>query len=307
MRQLLPGSLLALVLFTAPLAATPSAAKPAVLPFPQEGSDLQPDSAAQFGKLANGFRYVVLPNHEPKGRASLRLVVLAGSLQESDEQRGLAHFLEHMAFNGSTHYPPGTLVEFFQRMGMSFGGDTNANTSFDPTLYLLELAHADDPAIAEGLRIFSDYAGGLLLSEEEIERERKVILSEKRVSDSVGYRTFVAQFQAMLGTTRFPERLPIGLPEVIKEAKRDRFTDFWKTWYRPEKMLLVVVGDFADAAAVERMITDAFGKQAGQAPLRPDPSVGKLAPLHRRPGNFPCGTGSSCDHHLAHQPHAICT
>lgn len=209
----------------------------------------------------------------------MRLVVLAGSLQESDEQRGLAHFLEHMAFNGSTHYPPGTLVEFFQRMGMSFGGDTNANTSFDRTLYLLELAHADDPAIAEGLRIFSDYAGGLLLSEEEIERERKVILSEKRVSDSVGYRTFVAQFQAMLGTTRFPERLPIGLPEVIKEAKRDRFTDFWKTWYRPEKMLLVVVGDFADPAAVERMITDAFGKQAGQAPLRPDPSLGKLAPF----------------------------
>src|SRR3954452_12968846 len=127
-------------------------------PFPQEGSDLRPDPEAKFGALANGFRYVIRANHEPKGRASLRLVVDAGSLNETDEQRGLAHFLEHMAFNGSEHYPPGTLIEFFQRMGMSFGGDTNASTNFDRTIYLLELAHADDASLTEGLRVFRDYA-----------------------------------------------------------------------------------------------------------------------------------------------------
>src|SRR5206468_3608731 len=130
------------------------------LPFPQEGSDLKPERTARFGALANGLRYVVLPNHEPKGRVSMRLLVLAGSREEKDDQRGLAHFLEHMAFNGSTHYAPGTLVEFFQRMGMRFGGDTNANTSFDRTLYVLELPHADDATLAEGLRVFGDYAGG---------------------------------------------------------------------------------------------------------------------------------------------------
>ena len=130
--SLVTASLHAADLIPAPLTSPPPAtlALPATkaLPFPQEGSDLKPEPAARFGALANGLRYVVLPNHEPKGRVSIRLLVLAGSLQEKEGQRGLAHFLEHMAFNGSTHYAPGTLLEFFQRMGMSFGGDTNATT-----------------------------------------------------------------------------------------------------------------------------------------------------------------------------------
>ncbi|MDQ2659072.1 MAG: insulinase family protein [Verrucomicrobiota bacterium] len=258
--------------------ATAKDAPPATTapPFPQEGSDLKPDPAAHFGKLQNGLRYVVLPNHEPKGRASLRLLVLAGSLEETDEQRGLAHFLEHMAFNGSKHYAPGTLVEFFQRMGMSFGGDTNASTSFERTLYLLELAHADDANLTEGLRVMGDYAGGLLLTDEEINRERGVILSEKRVSDSVGYRTFVAEFEATLGSTLFPKRIPIGEPEVITKAQRDRFLDFWNTWYRPEKMVVVAVGDFGDVAAVEKMISTEFAGLTARALARPEPSLGEL-------------------------------
>ena len=274
-RQFVLGLVLASILAT-PLAARTPARRAKPLPFPHEGSDLRPDPAARFGKLPNGVRYVVLPNHEPKGRASLRLLVLAGSLHETDDQRGLAHFLEHMAFNGSTHYPPGTLVEFFQRMGMNFGGDTNANTGFERTIYLIELAKSDDATIAEGLRVFRDYAGGLLLREEEIERERGIILSEKRASDSVGYRTFVAQYEAMLGTTLFPRRLPIGTAEVISTAQRERFLDFWNTWYRPERMLVVVTGDFADAAAVEKTITASFEKLTARAPARPEPSFGKL-------------------------------
>lgn len=246
------------------------------LPFAHEGSDLKPDPAARFGKLANGLRYVVRANPEPKGRASLRLLVLAGSLHETDDQRGIAHFLEHMAFNGSTHYAPGTLVEFFQRMGMSFGGDTNASTSFDRTLYMLELAHSDEATITEGLQVLGDYAGGLLLLKEEIDRERGIILSEKRARDSVGYRTFVAQFEAMLGTTLFPKRLPIGVPEVISTASRERFVDFWDTWYRPEKMAVVVVGDFPAATAVEKMVTIAFAGMTPRGADRPDPDLGEL-------------------------------
>src|SRR4051794_10808384 len=229
MIQFLTRFLVLLALSATPLLAKspPPATSTKALPFPQEGSDLKADPAAHFGTLPNGLRYVVMPNPEPKGRASLRLLVLAGSLEEKDDQRGLAHFLEHMAFNGSTHYPPGTLVEFFQRMGMNFGGDTNANTSFDRTVYMLELAHSDDATITEGLRVLSDDAGGLLLGEEEINKERGVFLSEKRARDSVGYRTFVARFETMLGTTRIPRRQPIGLPEVISNAKRERFLDFW--------------------------------------------------------------------------------
>ncbi|MDQ6626044.1 MAG: insulinase family protein [Verrucomicrobiota bacterium] len=276
MKHFFPTLTLLLVSGASPLVAKTAEPTTTPLPFPQEGSDLKPDPAAHFGALPNGLRYVVMQNHEPKGRASLRLLVLAGSLEEKDDQRGLAHFLEHMAFNGSKHYPAGTLVEFFQRMGMSFGGDTNANTSFDRTVYLLELAHADDSTLEEGFRVLSDYAGGLLLSDEEINRERGVILSEKRVSDSVGYRSFIAEFDAMLGTTLLPKRLPIGDEKVISTAGRDRFVDFWDTWYRPEKMVVIVTGDFADAAAVEKMVSKAFADLRPRAPARPDPSLGEL-------------------------------
>jgi zinc protease len=273
----LPRLFLNLALSAATLAAetAPSARKS--LPFPQEESDLKPDPAAHFGTLANGLRYVVRTNQEPKGRASLRLLVLAGSLHETDEQRGLAHFLEHMAFNGSAHYAPGTLVEFFQRIGMSFGGDTNANTSFDRTVYRLDLAHADDAALAEALRVFGDYAGGLLLTDEEINKERGVILAEKRASDSAGYRTFVARSEAMLGTTLLPRRLPLGQPDVITKARRERFIDFWNTWYRPERMSVVVVGDFPDEGKVEKMIAETFAGLTARAPIRREPLLGQLS------------------------------
>ncbi|MBI2814672.1 MAG: insulinase family protein [Opitutae bacterium] len=262
-----PSFLLAALLLFTRLIAAPG--------FTHETSDLAADPAARFGQLPNGLRYVVYPNKEPQGRASLRLLVLAGSLHENDDQRGVAHFLEHMAFNGSTHYAPGTLVEFFQRMGMSFGGDTNASTSFDQTIYMLELAHTDPATLAEGLRVFGDYAGGLLLLDDEINKERGIIMSEKRTRDNVQFRTFVESFNFMLGDTRLPKRIPIGLPEVIEKAPRARFTEFWDTWYRPEKMAVVAVGDF-DAAAVEQQIVAAFTPLVARAPARPEPALGEL-------------------------------
>jgi zinc protease len=247
----------------------------APLPFPQAASDLPPDPAAHFGTLPNGLRYVIRPNHEPKDRASLRLLVLSGSLEENDNQRGLAHFLEHMAFNGSTHYAPGTLVEYFQRLGMSFGGDTNAYTSFDHTAYQIELPNTKPDTVAQGLRVFADFAGGLLLQPDMITKERPIILSEKRTRDSVEFREFVANFEFLLGDTLFPRRIPIGLSPVIEQADRDRFASLYNSWYRPERMVAIVVGDI-DPAAVEPQIAAAFGAVAPRAPTPPPPDYGHV-------------------------------
>lgn len=244
-------------------------------PFAHEASDLPVDPAARFGTLPNGVRYVVYPNKEPQGRASLRLLVEAGAFHENEDQRGVAHFLEHMAFNGSKRYAPGTLIEFFQRMGMNFGGDTNAFTSFDRTQYMLELPKTDAATLTEGLQVLADDAGGLLLRADEIDKERGIILSEKRTRDNVGYRTMVAQFEFMLGDTLLPKRIPIGLAEIIEKAPRARFTEFWDTWYRPEKLTVIAVGDF-DPAVVEKLIVAEFSPLTARAPAAPEPNLGTL-------------------------------
>ncbi|MBI5382268.1 MAG: insulinase family protein [Opitutae bacterium] len=248
----------------------------AALPFAHEASDLKPDPAVRFGTLPNGIRYVVRANAEPKGRAALRLMVLAGSFMETDAQRGLAHFLEHMSFNGSAHYAPGTLIEFFQRMGMNFGGDTNAYTSFDHTVYMIDLPDTKSATLAEGLRVFSDYAGGLLLDAKEIERERGVILAEKRTRDSVQYRTMIAEMEFVLAGTRVPARLPIGVEDVISRAPRAEFLDYYDTWYRPDRIAVVAVGDF-EVVAMEQAIVEALQPIAARAPARPVPALGKPA------------------------------
>jgi zinc protease len=248
----------------------------AAAPFAQSESDLHPDPAATFGTLANGIRYVVMPNHEPKGRVSLRLLVLAGSFDETEAQRGLAHYLEHMAFNGSTHFAPGTLVETLQRLGMGFGADTNASTSFDHTLYQLELPDTAPATVAEGLQILEDYSGGLLLEQKMVDKERGIILSEKRTRDSVGYRTMVAQLGFMDAGTRIPERLPIGLADVIEKSNRDPFVDFYNTWYRPENLVVIVVGDI-DGPALVKEITDGFSGIAARAPAPQPADLGKVS------------------------------
>ncbi len=247
----------------------------AAAPFVHETSDLPADPAARFGTLPNGVRYVIYPNKEPRERTALRLLIEAGSFHETEDQRGVAHFLEHMAFNGSKHYAPGTLVEFFQRMGMSFGGDTNAFTSFDRTQYMLELPKSDDATLAEGLKVLADDAGGLLLLESEIDKERGIILSEKRTRDSVGFRSMVARFEFLLGDSLLPKRLPIGLVEVIEKAPRASFAEFWDTWYRPEKLVVIAVGDF-EAAKVEQLIHTAFSPLTARAPAKPEPALGSV-------------------------------
>jgi len=180
-----------------------------------------------------------------------------------------------MAFNGSEHYAPGTLVEFFQRMGMNFGGDTNASTGFDRTLYLLELPDTKAPTLAEGLRVLSDYAGGLLLAP-EIEKERGIILSEKRTGDSVGYPDRAGDLRdSFCGGSLFRSDSRLATPRSLTTAGRDRFVDFYDTWYRPELMSVVIVGDL-DVGAVEQQVVSTFTPLKARSPARPAPDRGTL-------------------------------
>jgi zinc protease len=243
--------------------------------WPHEKSDLKPDPHLRFGRLDNGFRYVIMENKEPRDRVGMYLDIRAGSLNETENQRGIAHFLEHMVFNGSTHFKPGELVDYFQSLGMSFGGDTNARTGYDETVYNIILPNGSKKEIEKGLLVISDYARGALLLPEEIDRERGVILSEKRTRDSASYRSRVAASAFTLKGTRVPERLPIGVIETLQKADRAVLQDFYDAWYRPEGMILVMVGDF-DQTVVEPLIKERFAGLAGSGPQPDCPEFGRL-------------------------------
>ncbi|MDB6133807.1 MAG: peptidase [Verrucomicrobiales bacterium] len=241
----------------------------------QDHSDLKADPKITFGKLDNGVRYAILPHAEPPKRVSLRIYIDAGSLMEEDNQQGLAHFLEHMAFNGTTHYPSDEMVEFFQRLGMAFGADTNAHTGFKETVYKLELPEAGEALMDKGMLFFSDVAGSMLLAEKELEKERGVILSEKLARDNVDYRTMIEGFKFTLPDSLIPRRLPIGTEEVIKSAPHARFEEFYKKWYTPDRMAVVVVGD-VDPALVKKVITARFSELKAPAKPAADPDLGPV-------------------------------
>ena len=241
--------------------------------WPHEQSDLAPDPDVVFGRLPNGLRYALRHNQKPLDRVSLHLVVNAGSINETDSQRGIAHFLEHMLFNGSTHFAPGELVKYFQKIGMQFGPDANASTSFFNTVYDINLPQGDRQSLEEALLVMGDYAEGALLLPSEIDREREVVLSEKRTRDSADYRTYEASMAYELAGTLFPQRLPIGTEAIIRQADRRTFKDFYDTWYRPDNMVLVMVGDFDPKLAVD-LIADRFG---GMSPRRGDDALPVIA------------------------------
>lgn len=225
--------------------------------WPQDNSDLSPDPALTYGILDNGFRYVIMRNEEPKDRVGLYLNIQAGSLAEDDDQLGYAHYLEHMLFNGTTHYPPGTLVEYFQSIGMGYGSDTNAHTTFDETVYRLLLPDGSEKNMHDGLLVMADYARGALLLEEEVEREKGIILAEKRTRDSVSYRLWEERTRFSFAGTRLAERFPIGTDETLQKANAESLRSFYDSWYRPENMILVVVGD-VDSTTAEVMIKERF-------------------------------------------------
>jgi zinc protease len=245
-------------------------------PFPHQHSDLSPDPLASWGVLGNGMRYCVMANQQPKDKVSLRLLVESGSLLETAPQRGLAHFLEHLAFNGTAHYPPGTLVGVLQGLGLAFGADTNAHTSFDETVYKLDLPDTKDATIATGLQVMADYAGAMLIAPAEVERERGVILAEMRDRDTPGLRQWQTLYRANYPGLLLPERFPIGTRETVTQGTPALLKDYYDHWYRPERMMLAVVGAI-EPAAIAQQLRSSFSGLAPRAAAEPAPALGTPA------------------------------
>lgn len=244
--------------------------------WPQDVSDLEPDPAVRYGVLPNGMRYAVMRNVQPAGRISLRLRIASGSLQENDQQRGLAHFMEHMAFNGSKNVPEGEFVKLLQRKGLAFGAHTNAYTSTNETVYMLELPKNDADLVDTGLMLFREIGDRLTLDPAAIEREKGVVLSELRTRNSPEYRAFEQRWRLWYEGQRQAARLPIGTPETIQGATRDLLADYYRHFYRPERSLLIAVGDF-DPAVLEATIKAKFADWRGEGEAPADPAMGPPA------------------------------
>ncbi len=202
------------------------------------------DPRVDHGTLSNGLTYYVRHNQEPRGRAQLSLVVRAGSLLEEEEQRGLAHFLEHMAFNGTERFEKQQIIDYIESVGGTFGPDLNAYTSHDETVYWLEIP-TDDPEIVEtAFQILSDWAYAITLAPDEVELERGVIVEEWRLSQGFSSRFYDRLLPLLFGDSRYAERDPIGLLEVVENAPPERLREYYERWYRPDLMAVVAVGDF---------------------------------------------------------------
>jgi zinc protease len=264
-------------------AATPAAPEVKVTPepWPQADSDIAPDTGATFGNLENGLRYVIYPNTEPPKRVSLRLHISSGSLMEADDQQGVAHFLEHMVFNGSKDFSSEELIPKMQRLGISFGAHVNAYTSFDETVYMLDLPDLSAETMKLGFTIMRGFGDGALLSAEEIDKERGVILSEKVSRDTVGTRIMEQQFAKLLPDSLVAKRFPIGTEDVIKSAPRERFTDFYQRYYTPARMTFVVVGDI-DVKEMQATIEKNFSSMTNPVDAGKDPDLG---PIKQPEGN----------------------
>jgi zinc protease len=241
-------------------------------------ADLPPDPAMRFGTLPNGLRYVVMHNATPPGQSSLRLRIGAGSLEETDAQQGLAHFLEHMAFDGSTHVPNGEMIKILERHGLAFGADTNASTSWADTEYKLDLPKSDDDTVDSSLMLLREVASELTIEPSAIDKERGVVLSEERLRDTPGYRVLKQNLQFLLQDQLAARRFPIGKVDIIQGANHALIDDFYRKYYRPDDAVVIAVGDF-DPDAMEAKIKARFGDWTAKGPAGPDPDLG--APLRR--------------------------
>ncbi len=220
--------------------------------------ELPIDPAVRVGRLPNGLRYFIRQNSRPEKRVSMRLAVNTGSIQEDADQRGLAHFIEHMAFNGTENFKPGELVSFLETIGARFGPHVNASTSFDETIYMLDIPTDRPGYVDKGMLVLHDFAAGLSLLPAEIEKERGVVLEEWRGRLGAGSRLTDIQLPIIFQGSKYADRLPIGLPEVLKNAPREKLLAYYQKWYRPDQMAVVVVGDIPVAEA-EQLIQKRFG------------------------------------------------
>lgn len=246
-------------------------------PWPQAASDIPADPSARFGLLPNGMRYALLRNATPPGQASFRLRIDAGSLMETDDQKGLAHFMEHMAFNGTKDIPENEMLRILERLGLAFGADTNAFTSFDQTAYVLELPNTKDETVDASLHVLRQMMGDALMAPDAIDAERGVIVGEERTRNTPQLRVLKTQLGLLAQGQRLAERLPIGDLDIIRTAPRERFVAFYDAYYRPSRGTFIAVGDF-DVDAMEAKIRQAFGDWTPKAADGPEPDLGAVAP-----------------------------
>jgi zinc protease len=229
------------------------------------------DPQITTGKFSNGLRYYIRANKKPEKRAELRLVVNAGSVLEEDDQQGLAHFVEHMCFNGTQHFPKQELVHFIESLGMRFGADLNAYTSFDETVYMLQVPTDKLETMDRAMLILEDWAHNVSFDQDEIEKERGVVMEEWRLRRGAGARMTDKLFPIAFKGSRYAERIPIGKPEIIQAGKPERLKKFYTDWYRPDLMAVVAVGDF-DKTAIENLIKAHFGPIPAAKSPRPRPN-----------------------------------
>ncbi|PQJ33235.1 peptidase M16 [Nonlabens arenilitoris] len=216
------------------------------------------DPTVKTGKLSNGLTYYIQNNGKPDDKVELRLAINAGSILEDDDQQGLAHMMEHMNFNGTTNFQKNELVDYLQGIGVKFGADLNAYTSFDETVYILPIPSDDPEKLDNGFTILSDWAGGALLETDAINDERGVILEESRTGKGANDRMNKVTFPVIFANSKYAERLPIGKDEIIANFDPDAIRRFQKDWYRPDLMAVIAVGDL-DVATLEAKIKEHFG------------------------------------------------
>ena len=201
------------------------------------------DPEVLVGTLPNGLRYYVRPNRKPARRVELRLVVKAGSVLEDDDQQGVAHFVEHMEFEGTRHFPRQGIVEFLGSLGLGIGADANAATSYDDTQYTLRVPTDVPGALDRALLVLEDWAQGASFDQDGIDRERAIVLSEWRMNLGAGERTADKVRRVQLEGSRYADRPPIGKTDVLQRVPREALTRFYRDWYRPDLMAVIVVGD----------------------------------------------------------------
>ncbi|MCH9687212.1 MAG: insulinase family protein, partial [Deltaproteobacteria bacterium] len=225
------------------------------------------DSAVQTGTLDNGLTYFIRKHQKPEKRAMLWLAVNAGSVMEDDDQRGLAHFVEHMAFNGTERFEKNTMIDFFEKSGMDFGADINAYTSFDETVYMLQVPTDDAKLLSTGLDVLEDWAGAVSFDTNEVDKERGVVIEEWRLGRGASQRVFDKQWPVFLAGSKYAERKPIGEKSILENAPVERLQAFYKDWYRPDNMAVIVVGDI-EPAAIQKEIETRFGDLTNPADER---------------------------------------
>jgi zinc protease len=233
------------------------------------------DQQVRIGKLTNGLTYYIRKNSKPENRVELRLAVNAGSLMEDDDQQGLAHFVEHMAFNGTKNFAKNDMVKYLQSVGVKFGPEVNAYTSFDETIYMLTLPTDSAHILEKGFQIMEDWAHNLTFDDHEIDKERGVIVEEWRLGRGPIQRMMDKYIPEVFKGSRYAERLPIGKKEIIEGAPHDKIRKFYNDWYRPDLMAFIVVGDI-DPDAMEKLIREHFDRLP--EPRDPRPRIRYFVP-----------------------------